>query len=256
MGYYLSQIFEIFFFPPGIFIVLLVLSVVFVNNLKRLKILLLMQILLIYILSIPLTSQTLFSQLETIAALSEAQISTNKKMNKVDVIIVLAGGISAYKNEYHGPAIGYFTQERLHYAAWLQKRTGLPVIVTGGIERGGASEAQLMKQTLQNEYGIKSLIWVEQESKNTYENALFSSKIMKKHGYQNYYLVTSAFHMPRALDVFQKQNHKAMPAPMGFYVNQNKFELDQLKPNSKSLWTNYLALHEIVGRYWYRLYYG
>lgn len=211
-----------------------------------------MLILLIYIASISLTSDYLFSTLETIPELSEEQIKTSK----VDVIVVLAGGISAYKKEYHGPDIGYFTLLRLRYAAWLQKKTGLPMIVTGGIERGGVSEAQLMRQILQNEYEIKDSIWVEKQSKNTYENSLYSSKIISEQGYQNYYLVTSAFHMPRALEVFKKHNEKVIAAPMGYFHNPGVLEAGAFKPNSRSLWSNYLALHEIIGRYWYRLYYG
>lgn len=210
------------------------------------------QILLIYISSISLTSDYLFSTLETIPELSEEQIKTGK----VDVIVVLAGGITAYKKEYHGPDIGYFTQLRLRYAAWLQKKTGLPIIVTGGIERGGASEAQLMKQVLQNEYEIKDSIRVEMQSKNTYENSLYSSKIISEQGYQSYYLVTSGFHMPRALEVFKKHNEKVIAAPMGFYYNPGVLEAGAFKPNSRALWKNYLALHEIIGRYWYQIYYG
>ena len=252
MSYFLSQAFELFFLPPGIFILLLCLSILLVKNLQRLKILLFIQILLIYILSIPLTSDYLFSTLETIPALTEEQITSNK----VAAIVVLAGGITGYKNEYHGPDIGHFTQLRLRYAAWLQKKIGVPVIVTGGIEEEGVTEAELMKQVLQNEYEIKARIWVEKQSKNTYENALYSSRILSEHQYQNYYLVTSAFHMPRALAVFKKHNEKVIPAPMGFYHNQGILEWGAFKPNSNVLWKNYLALHEIIGRYWYQLYYG
>lgn len=251
MNYYLGQLFEILFLPPGIVILFLILSVILVKNLKYLKFLLVLQILLVYVLSTSFLSDVLFSKLETIPALSEAQISENK----VNAIVVLAGGISTYSKEYHGPDIGYFTSLRLRYAAWLQKRSGLPIIVTGGIERGGVTEAELMKQVLQNEYEIKSPIWVEKQSKNTYENAQFSSKILSRQGYSNYYLVTSAFHMPRALDAFMKHNEYVIPAPMGFFYNQAPFDYRALKPNSRALWKNYLALHEAVGRYWYQIYY-
>lgn len=252
MNHFFSQLFEIIFLPPGLFILLLVLSILLVKNLQRLKGLLIIQILLIYFFSIPLTSDYLFSTLETIPALSEEQI----KMNKADAIVVLAGGIKVYKKEYHGPDIGHFTHLRLRYAAWLQKRTGLPVIVSGGIEEEGVTEAELMQRILQNEYAIKGSIRVEKQSKNTYENSLYSSKILSEHQYQNYYLVTSAFHMPRALEVFKKHNEKVIPAPMGFYYNPGVLEPGKFKPQSHVLWKNYLALHEIIGRYWYQFYYG
>lgn len=251
MSYFLSKLFETLFLPPGIFIVLLILSVLLLKSIKYLKMLLVMQILLIYMLSTSFLSDVLFSKLEMIPALSEAQIS----VNKVDAIVVLAGGISRYKKEYHGPDIGYFTGLRLRYGAWLQKRTGLPMVVTGGIEEGDMTEAELMKQVLQNEYDITSAIWVEKQSKNTFENARYSSKILHQQGYSNYYLVTSAFHMPRALDAFRKYNDNVIPAPMGFFHNQMPFDFRTLKPSGRAIWDNYLALHEMIGRYWYQVYY-
>lgn len=252
MSHYIGQLFEMFFFPPGIFILFLGLTVLLEKSLQRLKILILIQMGLIYILSIPFTSDYFFSILETIPPLSEEQIRTNK----VDAIVVLAGGMRPYEKEYHGPDLNYFSQLRLRYAAWLQKKTNLDIIVTGGVAEEGVTEAELMKQVLQNEYEIKGTIRVEKQSKNTYENALYSSKILAQHQYQNYYLVTSAFHMPRALEVFKKYNNNVLPAPMGFFHNPGILEWGKFKPHSHVIWKNYLALHEIIGRYWYHFYYG
>ncbi|NOQ80189.1 MAG: hypothetical protein GQ546_12410 [Gammaproteobacteria bacterium] len=252
MSHYLTRIFELLFLPPGIFIILLLMSILFINKLKLLKGLLLLQVLFIYSLTLPVTSHFLFQQLENVPALTQTQI----KNNKVDAIIILAGGIKAYQQEYHAPDIGYFTQLRLRYGAWLQKQTGLPVIVTGGIERGGITEAELMAQILKNEYALSGKILVEKQSQNTYENSLYSSKIMASQGWHNYYLVTSAFHMPRALLSFKQHNKNIIPAPMAFYHNTMDYLWGDFLPGSNAMWKNYLALHEIIGRYWYQLYYG
>ncbi|MDX2507747.1 MAG: YdcF family protein [Gammaproteobacteria bacterium] len=251
MSNYLTSLFELFFLPPGVFLWLLVLSVLLSKNLQTLKRLLILQILLLYLLTIPVTSHYLFSLLESIPALTEEQIQDNK----ADVIVVLAGGIKPYKKEYHGPDIGYFTQLRLRYAAWLQKKTNLPILVTGGIEKQGYTEAALMKQVLQNEYAISGRIFVEQESQNTFENSFYSRKILVSQQFKRFYLLTSAFHMPRALSVFSIHNEGVIPAPMGFYHNSMDFLPGDFMPNSKSLWQNYLALHEIIGFYWYKLRY-
>lgn len=247
----LSFIFETFFMPPGIFILLLLLSLLLSNKVRYLRILLIVQIVLMYVLSIPLTSDFFYSRLESIAPLSEAQINSHQ----ADAIVVLAGGIDNYAKEYGGPDISNFTVPRLRYAAWLQKRTGLPVIVTGGIERGGATEAELMKKVLLQEYEIKAQVLVEKQSQSTYENALYSSQILTEHQYKHYFLVTSAFHMPRALDVFKRFNSNVIPAPTAYYYNRSTLEVGMFKPHSKTIWVNYQALHEIVGRYWYRLRY-
>jgi len=246
-----KQLFELLFLPPGLFIFLLVMSVLFIKKIKVLKSVLVVQILIIYTLSIPLTSHFLFLYLEQIPALTEQQINNNK----VDAIVILAGGISAYKQEYNSPDVNYFSHIRLRYGAWLQKQTGLPVIVTGGIERGDITEAELMAKILKNEYAVKGKIFIEKKSSNTYENALYSKKIIAKEAYQSIYLVTSAFHMPRALMVFSKQNIKAAPAPMDFYHNTMDYFWGDFRPNSNAMRENYLALHEIIGSFWYRIRY-
>ncbi|MCU7938004.1 MAG: YdcF family protein [gamma proteobacterium symbiont of Bathyaustriella thionipta] len=252
MSQYLTRIVELLFFPPGIFIFLLLISLLWIKNIKLLKHFLSLQVLFIYCLTIPVTGHYLFKQLENIPPLSEAQI----KNNKVDAIVILAGGIKTLQQEYQGPDIGYFTQLRLRYGAWLQKRTDLPVIVTGGIARAGITEAELMAQVLRNEYGLQGTILVEKQSKNTFGNALYSSKIAKEEGFQSLYLVTSAFHMPRALASFKQHNKAVIAAPMGFYHNtMGGFSLGDFLPNSNAMRENYLALHELIGRYWYQLYY-
>jgi len=259
--HYLSRLFELLFFPPGVFLLLLILSVLLISHLKTLKRLIILQVLLIYLLTIPVTNHYLFSFLETIPALTLEQIQANSISEgksgeeQADVIVVLAGGIKSYQKEYHGPDIGYFTQLRLRYAAWLQKKTGLPIVVTGGVEREGITEAALMKQVLQNEYAVRQRIFVESESQNTYENSLYTHKILAQNGFKHFYLVTSAFHMPRALAAFRNSDTKVIPAPMGFFHNSMDFLPGDFLPNSKSLWQNYLALHEIIGFYWYKLRY-
>jgi len=248
---YLTRLFELFFLPPGIFIVLLLLGVLLIKNLRQLKRLILLQVVLIYVLSIPITTHFLFIILETVPVLTLEQINDNQ----ADVIVVLAGGIKPNEKEYYGPDVGYFTQLRLRYAAWLQKQTHLPVLVTGGIEKEGVTEAELMKQVLEEEYEVSDKILVEKNSQNTYENSLFSSKIMTKYQLKSYYLVTNAFHMPRAMMAFKKHNPNIIPAPMGFNHNRLSLEPVNFLANSKSLWQNYLALHEIIGLYWYKIRY-
>jgi len=248
---YLSRVFELFFLPPGLFILLLLISVLFIKKTDRLKGFLVVQILLIYCLSIPITVHFLFQTLEKTPVLTEQQIKNNKK----DAIVILAGGMTSYKTEYDGPDINDFTQRRLRYGAWLQKQTGLPIIVTGGVERGGITEAELMARVLKNEYAVQSKIFIEKQSRNTFENAFYSNKIIEKQEFKKIYLVTSAFHMPRALLVFSNQNVVITPAPMSYYHNTMDFIWEDFWPNSNAMWANYLALHEIIGRLWYQIRY-
>ena len=250
MSQYFSRIFELLFLPPGIFIFLLLLSLVFIHEPALLKRVLWLQLILMLTLSIPVTGHFLFKYLETIPPLTEQQI----KDNKADVIVVLAGGIIAYQQEYAGADINYFTLIRLRYGAWLQKKTGLPIIVTGGVEQGGITEAELMARVLHNEYGItEDKIFIEKQSHNTYENALYSSQIMDQEKFQNFYLVTSAFHQSRAILSFTPYKQTIIPAPMGYYHNTMDYLWGDFMPSSNAMRGNFLALHEIVGHYWYLL---
>jgi uncharacterized SAM-binding protein YcdF (DUF218 family) len=225
------------------------LTLVLVKNIKKLKLLLLLQLLLFYGLSLPVTNHFLFRQLETSQALTVEQI----KNTPADIIVVLAGGIKDYKKEYHGADISGFTLPRLRYAAYLQKRTGLPVLVAGGIEKDETTEAVLMYKVLREEYEVKARIYIENQSQNTFENASRVKKILKEHQFEHILLVSSAFHMPRALSAFENVEIVVTPAPTGFYSNSIDYEFGDFLPNSLALRQNYLALHEIIGAFWYRV---
>ena len=77
------------------------------------------------------------------------------------------------------------------------------ILVTGGSERGGRTESFMMKSWLIDE-GIPSHdIIVEEESKDTVQNAEYSIPKLVSVGANTITLVTSASHMRRALLVFE-----------------------------------------------------
>lgn len=219
------------------------------KEIKPLKVFLLLQLCLFYLLSLPVTSHFLFTTLETSSALTAEQL----KNTSADIIVVLAGGIKAYKKEYQGADISGFTIPRLRYAAYLQKRTGLPLIVTGGIEKAETTEADLMHKVLREEYQLDTRIYIENQSQNTFENAVNVKQLLQELHYQHILLVSSAFHMPRALAVFEEAEIKVTPAPTDYYYNRMDYQFGDFLPNSLALRHTYLALHELIGAFWYRL---
>ncbi len=245
----LTHFFELFFLPPGVFIFFPLLTLLLVKNIKILKRLLLVQLLLFYLSSLPVSSYYLFRYLETTPALAAEQINNTP----AELIVVLAGGIKAYKKEYHGADISGFTVPRLRYAAYLQKRTGLPIMAAGGINKGGITEAELMRQVLREEYAVKARIYIETVSQNTFENAIGVKQLLKAQGIKEILLVTSAFHMPRALAVFEGADIDVIPAPTDFMHNCMGYDFSDFLPASRSLRETFLALHEIIGSFWYRL---
>ena len=61
-------------------------------------------------------------------------------------------------------------------------------------------------------------IWLQTESRNTYEDAVYSARLLKDKGVRRILLVTSAWHMPRSLGLFQAQGLEVVPLPVDFTV--------------------------------------
>ena len=170
--------------------------------------------------------------------------------------MVLAGGRYEEGPEYGGDSIKGFSLERARYAAWLQRRTELPIVVSGGdLGQRGTSEAKLISQVLKQEFGSKVLA-TEDKSSSTWENAKFTRQVLRTHGIKKVALVTHAWHMPRAVKVFQQNRIEVIAAPTifsnGSHNITSSLKQDWL-PSSRAFRNSYLALHEHLGLYWYQL---
>ena len=195
-------------------------------------------------LSTPIVSRNLLKTLED-------PYSDPAKAN-ADAIVVLGGGLYPAAPEYGSATIAAFSLERIRYAAHLQRRTGKPILVTGGDPAGyNASEGQQMKVALK-ELGA-NVRWVESASANTYENARLSKKILKQAGIDSVFLVTHAWHMPRAKMAFQNAGLRVVPAPTAFRTEPPRFSMLDLVPSAEGLQQSWFFFHEIAGIAWYRL---
>lgn len=210
-------------------------------------------IILLWVFSVPVTGYALLDVLEASAvALPNVEAATTRD---ADAIVVLGGGRDADQPQYGGDTVGSFTLERLRYAARLQRATGLPVLVSGGTVFGHrVPEAELMRETLAQDFHV-SATWVEARSRNTEENALYSRAILQAAGKKKVWLVTDAWHMPRAIRAFRHAGIDAMMAPTGFTGGGDRTLLDYL-PSSRGLFLSGLAMHEYLGLLWYRWHYG
>jgi uncharacterized SAM-binding protein YcdF (DUF218 family) len=167
-------------------------------------------------------------------------------------IVVLGGGQYHDAPEYADNTVNEATLARLRYAAFLQRKTGKPLLVSGGSPEGSrSSEAQVMKAVLENEFGTP-VAWAETASNNTLENARASRVLLAPLGINRVYLVTHAWHMPRAQGVFAQAGFEVVPAPTGFSTNFRSTPLDFL-PHANALRDSSRFFHEILGLLWYRI---
>jgi uncharacterized SAM-binding protein YcdF (DUF218 family) len=170
-----------------------------------------------------------------------------------DAIVVLAGGLYRKAPEYGAEdTVNGYVLERLRYAARLRRLTGKPILVTGGSWREGVRpEAQAMKESLEQDFHIP-VQWVEDQSRNTFENAQFSASILRQHGVHTIYLVTHALHMPRARDAFERAGVQVIPAPTLFAV-RDKLTIFHFLPQASSFAISASVFYEALGRLWYAL---
>ncbi|MFK7742664.1 MAG: YdcF family protein [Planctomycetota bacterium] len=166
---------------------------------------------------------------------------------QADAIVVLSAGSDHRGAEYGGAVAGPITMQRLRYGAALQRRTGLPLLVSGG--RPGTdlpSLGEMMRRAADQEFGLAGTI-VEGRSADTRGNARESATILRERGWQRILLVTSAWHMPRSVDCFAREGVQVVAAPTAFrgevFASWTSFV-----PHWTGLRDTCMAMHEWAGR--------
>jgi uncharacterized SAM-binding protein YcdF (DUF218 family) len=190
------------------------------------------------LLSVPVVADLLLRTLDTSPPFSV------ERAEGAQAIVILGGGKRRDAPEYGGDTLGRLTLERVRYGARVARLTGLPVLVTGGSVYGGETEAKLMQESLQSEFGI-GVRWIEDRSRTTHENALRSSEILHGAGIQTVVLVAHAFDMPRARAEFAATGITTVAAPIGIPSSKPSGAFDYL-PSMNGLETSYFAVYEIL----------
>jgi uncharacterized SAM-binding protein YcdF (DUF218 family) len=166
-------------------------------------------------------------------------------------IVILGGEISRIAGEPYALP-GFLTLDRLRAGAALQRRTGLPILVTGGIVQDDRPPvATIMASSLRDDFKVP-VTWVEDASADTWENATLSAAILKKQGIHSVYVVTQGWHMRRALVAFQHTGITVTAAPTSLDAPLD-FIVWDFMPRASTWGLSYYALHEWIGCAWYAL---
>lgn len=190
------------------------------------------------ILSTPWMAGFLISGLQKFPPIDSSQLA------KCQAIVVLGGGVYRDAPEYGGDTIGFVSLERLRYALYLSKLSGLPILATGGAPEGGVAEAVAMRKSAEDEFGSQ-IQWTEGQSMDTSSSARLSASLLKEHGVKRIALVSHAWHLPRAVANFEAVGLEVVPAPMGF--SRSSVDALAFLPSAGALATSSRALHEWLG---------
>jgi uncharacterized SAM-binding protein YcdF (DUF218 family) len=245
--------------PPGIIVLLLFLT--FFANLKRQWLgaaMLVLSTIVLIAMSLPLTAHQLMSGLQNFAKPPELvpmaekgpqaslYVPKDSLQDPPQAIVVLGNGRYAEAPEYDlKDTVSAQGLERLRYAATLQRKTGLPILVSGGAPNGeDSAEADHMQAVLTEDFHAK-VKWVERESRTTLENARLSQQLLAADKVRNVYLVTQAWHMRRAAHDFESVGIKVTPAPTGFNTLGRTARLySAYLPSAQGMYITSLAIHE------------
>lgn len=127
---------------------------------------------------------------------------------------------------------------------------------SGSLTYPDHKEGIYVKKYLQNIHIPDSSVIIESESKNTYENAVFSKKMLDSLKFKgSVLLVTSAFHMPRALACFKKAGFTNItPYITNRMSGPRKFAIDHcFIPSAEPLTILHVLIHEWAGCVIYKI---
>lgn len=188
----------------------------------------------LWLLSTPAVGDLLCHMVERYPTLDPARPVT------AQAIVVLGGGGARFAPEFDGWALDGATLDRVVYGAFLARRTTLPILVSGSPD-----EAEGMKATLSRNLGQPPR-WIEGNSHDTYQNAEFSTPILRAAGVHRILLVTTGTHEWRAAHEFMAAGFDVVPAPVNSGVDRTH-NLTGLLPNPDGLNRSYSALYEMLG---------
>ncbi len=203
--------------------------------------------LLASLLSLPIVSSALMAGLQPHPILDLERLD-----HGAGAIIILGADFVPDAPEFDKPSIGPVSLERVRYAATLAKASGLPVLTSGGVLVAGyPSVAEAMADVLESEFGV-AVRWKEGDSNDTEGNARFSARLLERAGIERAYLVSHAWHLPRAAAAFEAAGLSVVPAPTSPRTWPDWW-LTAVLPSARSFQESSFAVHEWIGRVWYAL---
>jgi len=259
---YFGKVISFLFLPPGLCVVFFLLGIFFLLiGLKNEKarnrgtVLMVLGAIIFIVCSLTPVADLLIRPLENKYSALPA-IDSIKKGDYEDcyAVVILGGGnIESSPEEGVGKASPSSPAlKRIAYGVRLAKRLDLPVIFSGGVafvHQGGEAEAPAAERYIRGLGIDPAQIMLDATSRDTWENAQNVKKLItgKRPGASKLILVSSAFHMQRAVLSFTKQGVTVVPAPTDYYATRAPLTWWSWFPNAGAMVESNTALHEYLG---------
>ena len=249
MLFVLAKLAEIVMQPGNLFVLLLVLGMLlFIFGAKRAgrALIVALTIAAVAIMVLPLG--------EWASVPLERRFPPPDLPQRVDGIVLLGGAVRVGLTQANGQvALNDMGARITETLALAQRYRDAPVLISGGdaaLIPKGLTEAAATRTLLVADGLDASRILIEDRSRDTYENAVYSKAIANPKPGQNWLLVTSANHIPRAVGCFRRAGFDVIPYPVDYNTGPFSFLGDDFAGDLRLLGE---AAHEWMGLVVYRL---
>jgi uncharacterized SAM-binding protein YcdF (DUF218 family) len=252
MFFYLSKILW-FFTDPGnilLFCLCIIAALAWTKHLKVVKFFLFFTALFAVVVSVLPIGPVLFNNLENRFP------RATKLPNQVTGIIVLGGVVDQFVTiDREQITINGAAERVIEFARLSFLYPNAKLVFSGGsgvMSKQDLKESDAVKPLLLA-FGIKpNRVIYENQSRNTFENASLTKKLIKPKNTENWIVITSAFHMPRAIGTFRQNGWNVIAHPVDYHTLTNvsfgpKFSL------LSGLGTLSAVIHEWLGLTFYWL---
>ncbi|MBA4852621.1 YdcF family protein [Emticicia sp. BO119] len=250
MFHIVSKILTFFLMPAGIIFILLIYAISTKNRTKSKKIII-VTLFFFYLFTNPF----LVNEILLLWEIPPTAISTVKPH---DIGIILTGNTI---NTTRQPAENIYltgTSDRIGQTLQLYKLGKIKkILISGGdvpiLRKTTTREIDQIARYLILNGVTRKDIYLEDRSTNTHENAVNTSKILKKQfPDQSYILITSGFHLRRAIGCFKKVGVKLTPYGANYVSSERQWVLTYFLPSGHAIGYLQLTLREIIGyiTYW------
>jgi uncharacterized SAM-binding protein YcdF (DUF218 family) len=245
MYFFFSKILTIFLFPLPVAILLGILYALWYGKGKRKFTLLFPWLFLWFFSFFPVAQGLILPLEESFPAIAISDVP------KSDAIVVLGGMVNNLTRQTGRVELTSAADRLTDSVLLWNEKKAKKIIFTGGsgiLFFKGESEASQGGKFLRS-FGLPdSKIILEDQSRNTHENALYTQAILQKEGYKSIILVTSAFHMKRAIREFSNRGILVHPYPTDYRTLQaGTTAWDAYVPSVGALDTSTIAIKEWVG---------